>query len=100
MKSGAGNVGKAGTARDGGAHRARIQSVAEGVAEEIEPEDGRPDGEPGKDRRPRRVAKLTEVASIGDHCTPTGRRRLHAEAKKGQGRFGDDRAGDAEGRGD
>ena len=62
----------------------------------LKPSTAAPIASPGEDGRPRRVAQLIEVASVGDHRAPARRRRLHAEPEERQRRFGHDRRRDAE----
>src|SRR5437867_1019889 len=65
-----------------GAHRSWIERVAQRVTKQIEAEDGGADGQSGKDRSPRRMPELTQIAAVGDHRTPARRRWLNTEAEK------------------
>src|SRR5450432_1177837 len=58
---------------------ARVERVAKRVAEQIETQHGGTDCQTGRKRGPRGVAKLVEIAAVGDHRPPTWRRRLDTE---------------------
>src|SRR5215208_7039623 len=59
---------------------ARVEVLAQAVAEEVEGEDGERDGEPRGEHRVRRAAEGGEVARLFEHHAPGGRGRRHAEA--------------------
>src|SRR5215472_9521551 len=67
---------------------ARIEGVAQPVADQVERQHQTEYREPRPHRHPRRLAE--EVAGDVQHAPPTRRRRLLAEAEKRQGRLGDD----------
>src|SRR6202035_3014269 len=63
------------------ASRMRIKPVADAVTDEVEADHHGEDGKPGECRDPPLVHQL---ASLGDHGAPLGRRRHDAQAEKGK----------------
>src|SRR5665213_175126 len=82
------------------AYAARIERVSQRVAEQVEAEHSRSDRETGRQRCPRGIAELIQVATVSDHAAPAGGRRLNAESKKRQCSFSHDRASNSESGGD
>src|SRR2546429_3650669 len=74
---------------------ARIEGVAQGVAEQIESEHGEHDRGPGEEEDPPRAAGEVLVG-IGEHGAPLGRRRLRAEPEKAERGGLEDRERDRE----
>ena len=73
---------------------ARVESIADAVAEEVEAQDGEEQGRAWAEDHP---GRLLEVAAAGvDHAAPRWLRRLHAQAKKRQRRLGQDREANAQ----
>src|SRR5712691_9142197 len=69
---------------------ARVESVAQRVAEEVEREDREADRKPGEDRHPRR--RLGELnGGAAKHEAPRGGRLRHAEAEERERRLEQDR---------
>ena len=74
---------------------ARVEAVAEGVADEVEGEDRKHDGECGEDDH---VGGVKEVgAGFVEHGAPACGRRGDSEAKEAEGGFGEDGSGEADG---
>src|SRR6266542_1996757 len=72
----------------------RIESVADAIPEQVEPEDGDENGEAGKERQP--GVGLNE-GNVGLEVTaPTRRRRLGTEPEEGERSLHDDGGSDAE----
>src|SRR6266404_1875040 len=80
----------------GDAAEPRVEDVAQAVAEEVEPEHGEHDREPGEDRHP--DARLDEVPRRREHVPPRGLRRLRAEPEEAEERLPEDRLGEVDGR--
>ena len=74
--------------------RARVESVAERVADEIEREDSEHDGEGGEDHHVRGVEEVG--TGLVEHGAPAGSRCRDAESEETEGSFGEDRAGHAD----
>jgi hypothetical protein len=70
-----------------------IQRISQRVAEQIEAEHGKADGETREDRHPRRAFGIF-LRTPAQHEAPSGRRLLHAQAKVRQGRLDQDRLTD------
>src|SRR5208282_5757039 len=75
--------------------RAWVELVAEGVAEEVEAEDGAGDGGGGEEHEVRRVEEVQ--ARVVEHRSPAGRGRGNAEAEKRERGFSEDDAGHSDG---
>src|SRR5438876_11456574 len=74
---------------DAGAPQARIEDVAQTVAEQVEAHDGEKDREPGGRGIPPRVGQ--ELARLRDRPAPLGRGRRRPEPEKAQRGGGHDR---------
>src|SRR5665213_973488 len=81
-------------------YTARIERVPERVAEQIEAEHRRTDREARRQRCPRCIAELIQVATVSDHTPPAGSWRLNPEPEKRQRSFCHDGAGDSQSGGD
>src|SRR5262245_36868533 len=81
----------------GGAARAadaRVEHVAQAVAQEVEAHDGQEDGDAGRGGVPPRVGQ--ELARLGDGAAPLRRGRRGTEAEKAEGGGGQDREAHAD----
>ena len=67
----------------------RIEHIIEAVAEQVEADHDRHDGEARPHRHPWRLAK--ELARHVEHAAPGGRGRQLAEPEEGEARLGEDR---------
>src|SRR5262249_60673099 len=74
--------------------KARVEQVAQAVAEQVHPEDGEQQREAGEDGDPRRGDQ--ERLAVGEQRAPRERGRLGAEAEERQSRLGDHVAAHAE----
>ena len=70
-----------------------VERVAQAVAHEVEGEHGDQDGEAREGHHP--PGAQDELARVGQHGAPFGRRRLGAEAEEAQGRGVEDGVGEA-----
>src|SRR3984893_7629206 len=75
--------------------QARVERVAEPVAEEIDAEDGDENGQAREGREPPRRGEVH--ATVGEHAAPGRGGRLDAQAQEGQRGLDDDDAGHVEG---
>src|SRR5262249_29439397 len=76
----------------------RVERVAERVAQEVDPHDGDEQRRAGEEREP--VARVHELAALGEHAAPRRDGEGDTEAEKGQAGLGEDRARHAERRHD
>src|SRR5262249_47303635 len=74
--------------------RARIERVAQAVADQVEGKNSKKNCKPRPNRHPGRIDEET-LGGI-EHAAPRRRGRLLAKAQKRQRRFGDDGGGDRE----
>src|SRR5882672_3837438 len=74
---------------------ARVEQVAERVAEQVEAQCGEADGDAGKQHHPPGLGGI--VAALGDDVAPAGDRRLDTDAKKAECRLRQHRIGKYEG---
>src|SRR5215470_6077309 len=58
----------------------RVEGVAERVAQEVDPHDGDEQGRAGEEREP--VARVDELAALGEHAAPGRNGERHAKAEK------------------
>ena len=72
-----------------------IEGVAQAVAHEVDGEHGDQDGEAGEGDHP--PGAQDELARVGQHGAPFGRRRLGAQAEEAQRRGVEDGVGEAQG---
>src|SRR6478609_5699501 len=79
---------------------ARIEGIAQPVADEIDAEHGHGDHDAGRDPEPGHLLEHGGRLGAVDHVAPARRRRLHAEPEEGETGLGQDGGGDAEGGGD
>src|SRR5262249_56135304 len=89
---------RGGDRRDGGSGRPaelRVPGVAEGVAEEIESEDGQADREAGEHGQPRRLLE-EGAARRAQHEAPRRLGRLRTDAKEAQRRLDQDRVAETD----
>jgi len=78
---------------------ARVEGIAQAVADQVDAQDRKDDEQAGKDPHPPRAA-LDEGLRAGEHIAPRCRRRLYAETQEGYVGFGKDRARQSKRRGD
>ena len=76
------------------APQARIEPLAQAVADQVDADDQQAHGEARRQRDPGRA--VDELACLGDHEAPIGARRLRAEAEEAQRRAEQDGVGDAQ----
>src|SRR5580700_6737576 len=75
--------------------RARIEVVAQGVADEVKTQHGQHHRKRGKENEMRRVEQVR--AAVVEHGSPARGRRRDAESKKTHGGFREDGSGHADG---
>lgn len=78
---------------------AGVEDVADGVADDVEGEDGEENEEAGGEHEGA-FDDVADVLGFFEHVAPAGVGGLDAEAEETQAGFGEDVAGDAEGNGD
>src|SRR5687768_17600036 len=76
----------------------RIERVAQPVADQVECRYGRENRQAGEKREPPR--EFDVLLRYGEDAAPRRRRQGHSVAEKGEGRFDEDRRGDAKARRD